>query len=110
MKSTGYRYQTANDGVQALALLAQERFDVVLMDVMMPEMDGLTALSHMRQEEASTGEHTNVLMVTAHAITGDRERFLEAGADGYVSKPMSQAALQNEINRVLTLRGKDKTS
>ena len=110
LKRMGYRYQTANDGVQALALLAQERFDVVLMDVMMPEMDGLTALSHLRQEEAITGEHTNVLMVTAHAITGDRERFLEAGADGYVSKPMSQAALQNEINRVLTLRGKDKTS
>ncbi len=110
LKRMGYGYQTANDGVQALALLAQERFDVVLMDVMMPEMDGLTALSHLRQEEASTGEHTNVLMVTAHAITGDRERFLEAGADGYVSKPMSQAALQNEINRVLTLRGKDKTS
>jgi signal transduction histidine kinase/CheY-like chemotaxis protein len=110
LKRMGYRYQTANDGVQALARLAQERFDVVLMDVMMPEMDGLTALNNLRQEEASTGEHTPVLMVTAHAITGDRERFLDAGADGYVSKPMSQAALQNEINRVLTLRGKDKTS
>jgi CheY-like chemotaxis protein len=77
---------------------------------MMPEMDGLTALSHLRQEEANTGKHTNVLMVTAHAITGDRERFLAAGADGYVSKPMSQAALQNEIERVLALNAKHKTS
>jgi CheY-like chemotaxis protein len=110
LKRMGCRYQTANDGVQALARLAQEQFDVVLMDVMMPEMDGLTALSHLRQEEALTGRHTNVLMVTAHAITGDRERFLAAGADGYVSKPMSQAALQNEIDRVLALNVKGKTS
>ena len=110
LKRMGCRYQTANDGVQALARLAQEQFDVVLMDVMMPKMDGLTALSHLRQEEALTGRHTNVLMVTAHAITGDRERFLAAGADGYVSKPMSQAALQNEIDRVLALNVKGKTS
>ncbi|WP_310646593.1 response regulator [Limnohabitans sp.] len=110
LKRMGCRYQTANDGVQALDRLAQEQFDVVLMDVMMPEMDGLTALSHLRQEEALTGRHTNVLMVTAHAITGDRERFLAAGADGYVSKPMSQDALQNEIDRVLALNVKDKTS
>jgi signal transduction histidine kinase/ActR/RegA family two-component response regulator len=110
LKRMGYRYQTANDGLQALACLAKEPFDVVLMDVMMPEMDGLTALSHLRQEEANTGKHTNVLMVTAHAITGDRERFLAAGADGYVSKPMSQAALQNEIERVLALNAKHKTS
>ncbi|PQA82978.1 hypothetical protein C5F52_12795 [Limnohabitans sp. TS-CS-82] len=110
LKRMGCRYQTANDGVQALARLAQEQFDVVLMDVMMPEMDGLTALSHLRQEEANTGRHTNVLMVTAHAITGDRERFLAAGADGYVSKPMSQAALQSEIDRVLTLNATHKTS
>jgi signal transduction histidine kinase/ActR/RegA family two-component response regulator len=110
LKRMGCRYQTANDGIQALALLAHERFDVVLMDVMMPEMDGLTALSHLRQEEAATGHHTNVLMVTAHAITGDRERFLAAGADGYVSKPMSQAALQNEIDRVLALNATNKTS
>ena len=100
----GYRCASANDGQQALDRLAQERFDVVLMDVMMPVMDGLTALRALRDKEAQLGYRTPVLMVTAHAMTGDKERFLAAGADGYVSKPMSHEALQKEIVRVLTSR------
>ena len=72
------------------------------MDVMMPVMDGVTALRQLRAQEAMSGRRTPVLMVTAHAMTGDKERFIAAGADGYVSKPMSQAALQKEITRVLT--------
>jgi len=72
-----------------------------LMDVMMPVMDGLTALRALREREAESGVRTPVLMVTAHAMTGDKERFIAAGADGYVSKPMSQASLQKEILRVL---------
>ena len=104
LQRMGYRYVTAHDGQQALDCLDQHPFDVVLMDVMMPVMDGLTALCHWRANEATTGRHTSVLMVTAHAMTGDRERFLAAGADGYVSKPMSQQALQAEIDRVLALK------
>ncbi|WP_146183829.1 response regulator [Limnohabitans sp. T6-20] len=102
LQRMGYRYAIAADGQQALDRLAVERFDVVLMDVMMPVMDGVTALRQLRIQEASTGHRTPVLMVTAHAMTGDKERFIAAGADGYVSKPMSQAALQKEITRVLT--------
>ncbi len=101
LQRMGYRYATANDGQQALDRLAREAFDVVLMDVMMPEMDGITAVRLLREREAHHGRRTPVLMVTAHAMTGDRERFLAAGADGYVSKPMSQDALQKEIDRVL---------
>jgi CheY-like chemotaxis protein len=101
LQRMGCRYATAVDGQQALDSLAQERFDVVLMDVMMPVMDGLTALRHLRAREAQGQQRTPVLMVTAHAMTGDKERFISAGADGYVSKPMSQAALQKEILRVL---------
>ena len=71
------------------------------MDVMMPVLDGLTALRLLREREAGTGRRTPVLMVTAHAMTGDRERFLAAGADGYVSKPMSQQALEQAIERVM---------
>ena len=103
LQRMGYRYATANDGQQALDRLATERFDVILMDVMMPVMDGLTALRLLREREAQTGYRSRVLMVTAHAMTGDKERFLAAGADGYVSKPMSQAALQKEIDRVVQL-------
>ncbi|OYU32678.1 MAG: hypothetical protein CFE39_01615 [Comamonadaceae bacterium PBBC2] len=101
LQRMGYRYATANNGQQALDRLARERFDVILMDVMMPEMDGITAVRLLREREAQTGRRSVVLMVTAHAMTGDRERFMAAGADGYVSKPMSQASLQKEINRVV---------
>ncbi|WP_133240056.1 ATP-binding protein [Limnohabitans planktonicus] len=101
LQRMGYGFDTANDGQHALGLLDQHDFDVVLMDVMMPVMDGLTALRLLREKEAGTGRRTAVLMVTAHAMTGDKERFLAAGADGYVSKPMSQEALQKEINRVV---------
>ena len=104
LQRMGYRHVTAHDGQQALDCLDKARFDVVLMDVMMPVMDGITALAHLREREGPTGRRTLVLMVTAHAMTGDRERFLLAGADGYVSKPMSQQALQAEIDRVMALR------
>ena len=101
LERMGYRCTSVSDGQQALDRLAQERFDVVLMDVMMPVMDGLTALRQLRVQEAVTGVRTPVLMVTAHAMTGDRERFIAAGADGYVSKPMSQRALTTEIESTL---------
>jgi PAS domain S-box-containing protein len=103
LERMGYCYATAANGQQALDRLAQESFDVVLMDVMMPVMDGLTALRQLRAQEAQIpgGRRTPVLMVTAHAMTGDKERFIAAGADGYVSKPMSQAGLKKEIEATL---------
>jgi len=96
----GHTVAVADNGRHALDMLSQQHFDVVLMDVMMPEMDGLAALAALRERERDTGEHTLVLMVTAHAMTGDRERFMAAGADGYVAKPISATALQAEIGRV----------
>ena len=101
LQRMGYRYATAADGQQALDRLVEGRFDVVLMDVMMPVMDGITALRALRAREVGSGHRTPVLMVTAHAMTGDKERFIAAGADGYVSKPISQAELQKEIRRVI---------
>jgi CheY-like chemotaxis protein len=100
LQRMGHQYVLANDGQQALDCLDKERFDVVLLDVMMPVMDGLTALKLWRERETQRQlARTTVLMVTAHAMTGDRERFMAAGADGYVSKPMSEAALRKEIQR-----------
>jgi CheY-like chemotaxis protein len=100
LQRMGHTFVLANDGQQALDCLDQENFDVVLLDVMMPVMDGLTALKLWRERESERGlPRTTVLMVTAHAMTGDRERFIAAGADGYVSKPMSEASLRKEINR-----------
>jgi CheY-like chemotaxis protein len=100
LQRMGHQFVLASDGQQALDCLDKERFDVVLLDVMMPVMDGLTALRLWREREVARQlPRTTVLMVTAHAMTGDRERFLSAGADGYVSKPMSEASLRKEIHR-----------
>ncbi len=100
LQRMGHTFVLANDGQQALDCLDKEHFDVVLLDVMMPVMDGLTALHIWREREDERQlTRTPVLMVTAHAMTGDRERFMAAGADGYVSKPMSEVALRKEINR-----------
>jgi CheY-like chemotaxis protein len=102
LQRMGHQFVLANDGQQALNCLDKERFDVVLLDVMMPVMDGLTALRIWRERELERQlPRTTVLMVTAHAMTGDRERFMAAGADGYVSKPMSEIALRKEIQRAL---------
>ncbi len=100
LQRMGHHFVLANDGQQALDCLEKETFDLVLLDVMMPVMDGMTALKTWREREAERQlPRTTVLMVTAHAMTGDRERFIAAGADGYVSKPMSEAALRKEIIR-----------
>ena len=73
---------------QASASSAEPPFDVVLMDVQMPEMDGLEATEAIRQAEAQTGGHIPIIAMTAHAMKGDRDRFLAAGMDGYVAKPV----------------------
>jgi PAS domain S-box-containing protein len=97
----GHSHVMVENGQLALDALAQEHFDLVLMDVMMPKMDGVTALRQLRQREAAIGHHTPVLMLTAHAMTGDRERYLYNGADGYVSKPLSPQLLASEMARVM---------
>ena len=73
---------------QASASSAEPPFDVVLMDVQMPEMDGLEATAAIRRAEAQTSGHIPIIAMTAHAMKGDRDRFLAAGMDGYVAKPV----------------------
>jgi CheY-like chemotaxis protein len=76
------------NGREALAALDEQRFDAVLMDIQMPEMDGFEATAAMRAQEGTTGTHVPIIAMTAHAMQGDRERCLEAGMDGYVAKPI----------------------
>ena len=79
----------AENGYEVLELLGQYSFDLVLMDVQMPEMDGLEATKIIRENENANGRHIPVIAMTAHAMKGDRERFLEAGMDDYISKPIN---------------------
>ena len=85
------------NGQAALEALAQELFDLVLMDVQMPVMDGLEATAAIREQEHTSGAHVPILAMTAHAMQGDRERCLAAGMDDYVAKPMQPAELVTAI-------------
>jgi PAS domain S-box-containing protein len=100
LEKAGHTVQTAQNGKEALAELASRRFDVVLMDVQMPEMDGFEATARIREQERSTGEHIPIVAMTAHVTKGDRERCLAAGMDGYVTKPVDSSALHQAIELV----------
>ena len=93
MQKRGHVVTVANTGVEALAALDREAFDIVLMDVQMPEMGGLDATIAIRTREKGTGQHLRIVAMTAHAMHGDRERCLAAGMDGYLSKPIDPVLL-----------------
>jgi CheY-like chemotaxis protein/HPt (histidine-containing phosphotransfer) domain-containing protein len=97
LEKQGHQVVVAGNGKEALACLEQQPFDLVLMDVQMPEMDGLEATRLLRQRERDRGRHLPVIAMTAYAMKGDRERCLEAGMDGYISKPITLADLQATI-------------
>ncbi len=84
----GHSVVIANNGREALSALEGQIFDLILMDVQMPEMGGLEATAAIRAKEQGTGKHIPIIAMTAHAMSGDREKCLQAGMDGYVSKPI----------------------
>jgi PAS domain S-box-containing protein len=88
LEKRGHRVVVASTGLEALEALEKESFDLVLMDVQMPEMDGLEATATIREKEKSSGLHQAVVALTAHAMKGDREKCLAAGMDGYLTKPI----------------------
>lgn len=89
----GHKVTVAENGLEALELLEQQTFDIVLMDVQMPKMDGFEAVARIREREQQTGGHQQIIAMTAHAIQGDRERCLDGGMDDYVSKPIRREDL-----------------
>jgi two-component system, sensor histidine kinase and response regulator len=105
MEKMGYSVVVADNGHAALLLLATQPFDLVLMDIQMPEMDGLTATRKIRESERSTHCHLPIVAMTAHAMKGDRELCIEAGMDEYVSKPISGQLLSEAI--AIAMRERD---
>ncbi|MBI5329112.1 MAG: response regulator [Betaproteobacteria bacterium] len=101
LEKQGHRVQVAENGQLALEAWRKGGFDFILMDMMMPEMDGLEATRRIRAEEGSSGARVPIIAMTANAMQGDRERCLDAGMDGYVSKPVKPEVLYQEIERVL---------
>jgi signal transduction histidine kinase/DNA-binding response OmpR family regulator len=101
LEKQGHHVVLATNGKEALAGVMREAFDVVLMDVQMPEMDGLEATAAIRLWEKETGRHQPIIAMTAHAMKGDRERCLGAGMDSYVSKPIQAKELWKAIDQVL---------
>ena len=97
----GHKAVMVENGRQALRALAKDKFDLVLMDVQMPEMDGLEASTAIRESEKNTGRHIPIIALTAHAMKGDRERCIKAGMDEYVSKPISPDALLKAIHSLV---------
>ncbi len=93
LQKLGHVVTIAENGKVAIEALNDSRFDAIFMDIQMPEMDGLTATKLIREQEKKTARHTPIIAMTAHAMTGDRERCLEAGMDAYISKPISIAEL-----------------
>jgi PAS domain S-box-containing protein len=100
LEKLGHNVQVVNDGREALRRSQAEEFDLILMDVQMPEMDGLEATKAIRASEASTGKHISIIAMTAHAMKGDREKCLSAGMDGYLSKPIRIDDLKRAMSEV----------
>jgi CheY-like chemotaxis protein len=99
LRQEGHTVTVAGDGVEVLAALERQPYDVVLMDIQMPRMDGLQATSEIRSREIRTGCHIPIIALTAHAMTGDRQRCLDSGMDDYVAKPVRPEELRAALAR-----------
>ena len=101
LQKAGYSVDAVENGAQALEKVQSNQYNVVLMDVQMPEMDGLEATQKIREWERETGRHIPIIAMTAHAMQGDRERCLEAGMDDYVTKPLEPKVFFSALDRWL---------
>ncbi len=101
LEHAGHTVKVAQNGSEVAPLLAAHAFDLVLMDIQMPVMDGFDATAAIRESEKQTGAHMPVIAMTAHAMAGYKEKCLAAGMDGYVTKPVRHDLLMKEINECL---------
>lgn len=102
LQKRGHVVEIANNGRQAISSFAEKPFDLVLMDVQMPEMNGFEATALIREREQASGKHTPIIAMTAYAMAGDRERCLTAGMDAYLSKPIKAAELFSTMETLIS--------
>ncbi len=107
LEKRGHTVVVANNGREALQALERQPFDLVVMDVQMPDMDGIEATAAIREKEKGTEIHVPIIAMTAHAMKGDRERCLAAGMDGYISKPIRPQELYDSIEALVRSNGAD---
>ncbi len=100
LNKLGHTVRVVENGEKALQALKQDEFDVVLMDIQMPVMDGFKATTAIRKQEELTGDHIPIIAMTAYAMSGDRERCLAAGMDDYVSKPINEASVAKAFSLI----------
>lgn len=102
LERAGIQASLARNGIEAVRMVSQEEFDLAIMDVQMPEMDGLEAASAIRHAEKESGRHIPIIAITAHAMPGDRDLCFGAGMDSYLSKPVRMDVLLDEIHTLLS--------
>ena len=102
LQRDGHQVTVANNGREAFEAWRREPFDLILMDVQMPRLDGYAATRAIREREEETGLHVPIIAMTAHAMRGDRERCIEAGMDNYLPKPINPDELRNVLELCLT--------
>jgi CheY-like chemotaxis protein len=105
LTNLGHQPTIAQTGKEALAILRQESFDLIFMDVQMPEMDGISATRRIRADEQRTGLHIPIVAITAHAMKGDKENCLSAGMDAYLAKPVTGREIKETIERFMSVPG-----
>jgi PAS domain S-box-containing protein len=108
LEKVGARPTLAENGIQVLKAAEGGGYELILMDVQMPEMDGVEATKRIRELEGKTGKHVHIIALTAHAMKGDMERFLAAGMDDYLSKPLKAELLYEKILKYLSTRSGTK--
>ncbi|MEQ9491220.1 MAG: ATP-binding protein [Alphaproteobacteria bacterium] len=109
LEKAGHRWVAAEDGKQAVETVFNTRFDVILMDIQMPVVDGVTATKFIREREYGTGLHQPIAALTANALYEDRERYLSAGMDDFIAKPIRPGDLFEAIGRLTGFRGPNQT-
>ena len=107
LEKKGYRVTVADNGVQALATLEHQQFELILMDVQMPEMGGFETTQRIREMERSSGSHIPIVAITANVMKGDRERCLKTGMDDYVPKPVMPAEMFRVMESLLAATQQD---